>query len=89
MELGSKPNLPNDFIKNILPNTPEIVFPVILKEYLLKTLPNIFAPIIPAKILDNAKIVCVNSLFFNAHNPYYQFSLPLIAFEQLNKQKEV
>ena len=49
--MGSKPNLPNDLIKNILPNTPAIVFPVSPKEYFLKRYPVILAPTIPIKIL--------------------------------------
>ncbi len=35
IELGLKPNLPNDLIKNILPKTPAMVFPINPEEYFL------------------------------------------------------
>jgi hypothetical protein len=56
---GSKPSLPNNLIKKILPNTPAIVFPTIPKEYFLKVIANIFAPIIPVRILNNEIKVAV------------------------------
>lgn len=51
MDQGSKPNLPKDLIKKILPKTPINVFPVKPKEYVFLKFPNTFAAIIPMKIL--------------------------------------
>ena len=51
IETGSKPNRPKDFINNILPKTPAMVFPTRPKEYFLKINPVRFAPIIPIKML--------------------------------------
>jgi len=49
IDLGSKPILPKDLIKNMLPKTPAILFPIIPKEYFLKTKPKILALTIPIK----------------------------------------
>ena len=51
IDKGSKPNRPKALIKKILPNTPEIVFPTMPKEYFLKTIVTVFAPIIPVNML--------------------------------------
>jgi len=51
IDKGLKPNRPNDFIKNILPKTPEIVLPIRPNEYFFRINPVVFAPIIPIKIL--------------------------------------
>mgnify|MGYP001826317002 CR=1 FL=1 len=59
IDKGSKPNRSNDFIKKILPNTPAIVFPTIPKEYFLKAIAVVFAPIIPMRILSNEIRVAV------------------------------
>ncbi len=59
MEKGSKPNLPNDLIKKMLPKTPAMVFPISPKEYFLKIRPAILAPIIPTKMLIKDINVCV------------------------------
>ncbi len=56
---GSKPNLPKDLIKKMLPKTPAIVFPTMPKEYFLKATAVMFAPIIPVKILINEIKVAV------------------------------
>lgn len=59
IDTGSKPNLPNNLIKKILPKTPTMVFPTIPNEYFLKIKPVVFAPIIPVKILNNEIKVAV------------------------------
>ena len=53
IDQGSKPSLPNNFIKKILPKTPTSVSPVKPKEYSFLKNPNRFAPIIPMNILIN------------------------------------
>lgn len=50
---GLNPNLPNDFIKSILPKTPAIVLPITPNEYFLKINPVVLVAIIPIKILIN------------------------------------
>lgn len=80
MELGPKPNLPNDLIKNILPKTPAIVFPTRPKEYFLNRWPVMLAPIIPITILIREIKVFVILGTFNDRNPFYLFYPPLVFF---------
>ncbi|HLS12864.1 MAG TPA: hypothetical protein VK050_11940, partial [Flavobacteriaceae bacterium] len=60
---GPKPNLPNILMKRILPNIPEIVFPVSPKEYFFLKAPNMLALISPIKMLNREIKVSVIILF--------------------------
>jgi len=59
-----KPNLPNDLMNKILPNTPAIVFPIRPKEYFLKIEAVLLAPAIPIKILMSEINVSVILIIF-------------------------
>lgn len=56
---ASKPKRAKDFIKNMLPKTPAIVFPIKSNEYFLKRKGVRFAPMIPIKILIKESKVAV------------------------------
>lgn len=77
IDQGSKPNLPNDLIKNILPKTPISEFPVKPKENCFLKAPNIFAVMIPMKILiKEIKVPVINlrvriNVHHNQHHPFF------------------
>ena len=64
IEEGSKPNRPIDFMRNILPKTPAMVFPIKPKEYSLKKNPVRFAPSTPMVILNKDSSVAVKMYGF-------------------------
>ena len=74
IEVGSKPNRPNDLIKKTLPKTPDMVFPISPNEYFLRKNPVRFAPTIPIKMLNNEiKVGVISKNFINVRNPFHLF----------------
>jgi len=88
MACGVNPKRPIDLMKNTLPKTPAMVFPMSPNEYFLKKRLLLFAPTIPMRMLSNEISVSVMYIVLNVRNPYGQLFLPLTFSEQSYKQTE-